>query len=254
MPLREHLKELRTRILLVVAGLVLGSVLGWVWYPTIFAWLQAPVADLAEQHDQLIVLNFAGVATPLDLQIKLSLFAGAILTSPWWIYQLWAFVTPGLTRRERWYTVGFLCTGVPFFLFGAALAWWILPKAVSLLAGLTPEDAVNVIDAQVYLGFVMRVVLAFGLAFLLPVIMVGLNLAGVVRARTLFAGWRWAVLLAFVFAAVATPTADAISMLALGVPICALYFGAVGVSALTDRRRDRRAAAPRAAAPAEERS
>ena len=254
MPLREHLRELRTRMLLVVAGLALGGVLGWIWYPTIFQWLQAPVADLADHRDQLIVLNFAGVATPLDLQIKLSLFTGAILTSPWWIYQLWAFVTPGLTRRERWYTVVFLATGVPFFLVGAALAWWVLPKAVSLLAGLTPDDAVNVIDAQVYLGFVMRIVLAFGLAFLLPVVMVGLNLAGIVRARTLIAGWRWAVLLAFVFAAVATPTADAISMLALGIPICALYFGAVGISAVSDRRRDRRAAAAQTAASAEERS
>jgi sec-independent protein translocase protein TatC len=254
MPLREHLRELRNRILLVVAGLALGAVLGWIWYPTIFEWLQAPVADLADQRDQLIVLNFAGVATPLDLQIKLSLFAGAILTSPWWIYQLWAFITPGLTRRERWYTIGFLVTGVPFFLVGAALAWWILPKAVSLLAGLTPEDAANVIDAQAYLGFVMRIVLAFGLAFLLPVVMVGLNLAGLVRARTLIGAWRWAVLLAFVFAAVATPTADAVSMLALGIPICALYFGAVGISAVTDRRRDRRAAAPSAAASAGERT
>lgn len=254
MPLREHLRELRNRILLVTVGLVLGAVLGWIWYPTIFEWLQAPVADLADQRDQLIVLNFGGVATPLDLQIKLSLFAGVILTSPWWIYQLWAFITPGLTRRERWYTIGFLGAGVPFFLVGAALAWWLLPKAVSLLAGLTPDEAVNVIDAQAYLGFVMRVVLAFGLAFLLPVLMVGLNLAGLVRARTLINGWRWAVLLAFLFAAVATPTADAVSMLALGVPICLLYFAAVGISAVTDRRRDRRAAANQTAAPAEGRS
>ena len=254
MPLREHLRELRTRVLLVTAGLLLGAVLGWIWYPTIFAWLQAPVADLADHRDQLIVLNFAGVATPLDLQIKLSLFAGAILTSPWWIYQLWAFVTPGLTRKERWHTLAFLATGVPFFLLGAGLAWLLLPKAVSLLAGLTPDDAVNIIDAQVYLGFVMRMVLAFGLAFLLPVIMVGMNLAGLVRARTLVAGWRWAVLGAFLFAAIATPTADAVSMLALGIPICALYFGAVGISAVSDRRRDRRAAEPRTVASTEERS
>ena len=243
MPLREHLRELRTRILLIAAGLLLGGVIGWLVYPSVFAWLQEPIADLAVERDQLIVLNFSGVATPLDLQIKLSLFTGAIITSPWWIYQLWAFVTPGLTRRERRYTLGFVGVGVPFFLVGAALAWWVLPTAVTLLAGLTPTDAVNVIDAQLYLGFVMRIVLAFGLAFLLPVLMVGLNLAGLVRARTLFGGWRWAVLLAFVFAAVATPMADAVSMFALAVPICALYFGAVGISALTDRRRDRRTVA-----------
>ncbi|NTW38455.1 MAG: twin-arginine translocase subunit TatC [Cellulomonadaceae bacterium] len=240
MPLREHLRELRTRVLLTVGGLLVGAVVGWFAYPSIFEVLQAPVVQLGEDRGELIALNFAGVATPLDLQLKVALFAGAILSSPWWIYQLWAFVTPGLTRRERWYAFGFVGTAVPLFLVGTAMAWWALPKAITLLAGMTPSNAVNVIDAQTYLGFVMRMVLAFGLAFLVPVLMVGLNLAGVVSARALAAGWRWAVLLAFLFAAVATPTADAISMFALGVPICALYAIALGICALTDRRRARR--------------
>ena len=241
MPLREHIRELRNRVLLAAAGLAVGAVAGWIWYPQLFAALQAPIVGLADERGQLIALNFGSVATPLDMQIKVALFAGAIVSSPWWIYQLWAFITPGLTRRERWYTVGFLATSVPLFLAGAALAWWLLPKAVAVLTGFTPDLAVNMIDAQMYLGFIMRMVLAFGIAFLVPVIMVGLNLVGVVRARTWLAGWRWAVLLAFVFAAVATPTGDAISMFALAVPICGLYFTAVGVAALVDRRRDRRA-------------
>ncbi|MCU1431257.1 MAG: twin-arginine translocase subunit TatC [Actinotalea sp.] len=239
MPLREHIRELRNRVLLAVGGLVLGAVVGWLGYPQIFAALQAPVVELAGDRGDLIALNFAGVATPLDLQIKVALFAGAILSSPWWIYQLWAFVTPGLTRRERWYTLGFLGTGVPLFLAGAGLAWWLLPKTVGLLAGMTPEDASNLIDAQTYLGFVMRMVLAFGVAFLLPVIMVGLNFAGLVTARSWWAGWRWSVLIAFLFAAIATPTADVVSMFALAVPICGLYFLAVGICALRDRRRAR---------------
>ncbi len=242
MPLREHLREARRRIIWVMVGLGAGTVVGWTLYPRIFAALQDPVTRVSAAGQLEIALNFDGVATALDMQIKVSLFAAVIMTSPWWMFQLWAFITPGLTRRERWYTVGFLAAGVPLFLAGAGLAWWIMPQAVGILTGFTPENAINLITAQLYLTFIMRMVLAFGLAFLLPVVMVGLNLTGMVSARAWFAGWRWAVLLAFVFAAVATPTADAISMFALAIPICGLYFAAVGVCALHDRRAARRAA------------
>ncbi len=241
MPLREHIRELRTRALLATAGLLVGAVAGWVFYPPLFELLQAPVVALAESRGDLLSLNFGGVATPLDLQIKVSLFAGAIVSSPWWTYQLWAFITPGLTRRERWTTIGFVAAGVPLFLAGGAVAWWLLPKAVGLLTGLTPASSANLIDAQGYLEFIMAMVLAFGLAFLLPVVMVGLNLAGLVRARTWAGGWRWAVLGCFVFAAVATPTADAVSMFTLAVPMCVLYAAAVGLCTLHDRRVARRA-------------
>lgn len=242
MPLREHLREARRRIMLVLAGLVLGAVVGWIFYPQIFASLRDPITQVAEANELDVTLNFPGVATSLDMQIKVSLFAGVLLTSPWWVYQLWAFITPGLTRRERRYTLGFLAAAVPLFLAGAGLAWWLLPKAVGVLTSFTPEGVVNLIDAASFLGFIMRMVLAFGLAFLLPVVMVGLNLLGTVRASSWLAGWRWAVLLAFVFAAVATPTADALSMFALAIPICGLYFGAAGLCVLHDRRVDRRAA------------
>ncbi|QTE27836.1 twin-arginine translocase subunit TatC [Pengzhenrongella sicca] len=243
MPLRAHLIELRKRVILASIGLLVGAVAGWVVYPTVFAILQAPVVELNEARGQLIALNFSGVVSAFDMQLKVSLFVGVLASSPWWLYQLWAFITPGLTRRERLISVGFLSAAVPLFLTGAGLAWWLLPKAVGLLTGFTPADSTNLISAQEYLTFVMRMVLAFGAGFLVPVIMVALTMVGLVAGRTWLAGWRVAVLLAFVFGAVATPTGDAISMLVLAVPITALYFAAVAIGIGHDRRAAKRAAA-----------
>ncbi len=242
MPLRAHLREFRNRLLLAAVGVALGAVGGWIWYPDLFEALQRPLRDVAAARGDLVALNFAGVAAPLDLQLKVALFAGAIVSSPWWIYQLWAYVTPGLTRRERRYTVGFVTSAVPLFAAGCAVAWWVVPKAVDILIGMTPQDAVNVIDAQTYLGFLMRMVLAFGIAFLLPVLMVGLTMVGAVPGSTWWRGWRWAVLGTAVFGAVATPTGDAVSMFAVAGPMCALYFVAAGVGTVVDRRRRRREA------------
>ncbi|WP_129339340.1 twin-arginine translocase subunit TatC [Cellulomonas endophytica] len=240
MPLREHLRELRRRVVLAAVGVVVGAIAGWAAYGTVFDLLQQPLVLAAAENDAVVSANFGGVATAFDMQVKVSLFLGVLVSSPWWIYQLWAFVTPGLTRRERLAAVGFLAVAVPLFLAGAGTAWWALPNAVRLLTELTPEGATNFIDAQNYLSFVMRLVLAFGLAFLLPVLLVGLNLANLLQGRAMLRGWRWAVMLAFLFAAVMTPTPDAVTMIVLALPICGLYFAAVGIALLHDRRTDRR--------------
>lgn len=243
MPLRAHLLELRKRLVLASIGIVAGAVLAWVFYDPVFEAIQRPLEMAATTRDELVTLNFAGVAAPFDMRVKVTVFLGVILSSPWWLYQLWAFITPGLTRKERRYAVGFLGASVPLFLGGVALAWWVLPHAVDILAAFVPEGATNLTDAQGYLSFVMRLVLAFGLAFVLPVVLVALNFAGLVRSTALLAGWRWAVLIAFVFAAVMTPTPDALTMIFVALPICVLYFGAVGIAILRDRSTDKRAAA-----------
>lgn len=236
MPLREHLREARRRVVLMVLGLLVGAVVGWLVYPQVFEAMYAPIAAAAEAHGRDIDLNFPATLGPLDLQIKVSLAVGVVVSSPWWVYQLWAFVGPGLTRTERRYTVGFVAAGVPLFLAGVTVAWLVIPTAMHVLIGFTPADARNLLDAQLYFGFIMRVVLAFGLGFVLPVFMVVLNFAGLVGARTWLAGWRWAVLIAFLFGAVVTPTQEVISMVSLALPICLLYFAAVGVCWLHDRR------------------
>ncbi len=242
MPLRAHLRELRKRFFRVALGLVVGVVGGWLLYKPVFEQLIKPLQEIAEQRDDIVAINFSGLAASFDMQIQVSIFLAVLITSPWWIYQIWAFVTPGLTRRERRYVVGFLAAAVPLFLAGAALAWWALPRAVDMLIGFTPPGAQNLIDAPTYLSFVMRLVLAFGIAFLVPVIIVALDLVGLVRSRTWLRAWRWAVLVIFVFAAVATPTPDAVTMLFVAFPMCALYFGAVWICLVHDRRVDRRRA------------
>ncbi|WP_286219525.1 twin-arginine translocase subunit TatC [Paraoerskovia sediminicola] len=240
MPLREHLLEVRKRLFLAALGIVLGAVAGWFLYDPVFTLLQQPLLDAAAENDTLTTTNFGGIATAIDMQIKVSFFIGILISTPWWMYQIWAFVNPGLTSKEKRYAFAFLGAGVPLFLGGAALAWWVLPHAVKILTDFVPPDSANFIDAQLYLSFVMRLVLAFGIAFLLPVIMVALNFLGVVRARTWATGWRWAILIAFVFAAVMTPTPDALTMIWVALPICGLYGIALGICVLHDRRVDRR--------------
>jgi sec-independent protein translocase protein TatC len=247
MPLSAHLRELRKRILRIALGLVVGMVAGWFLYTPVFEALIKPLEDVAAQRHDLVSINFSGLAASLDMQVQVSIFLAVILTSPWWIYQVWAFVTPGLTRRERRYVVGFLVSAVPLFVVGAVFAWWMLPHAVQLLTSFTPAGAQNLIDAPTYLSFVMRLVLAFGVAFLLPVIMVALDMVGVARSRVWIRSWRWAVVAIFVFAAVATPTPDAITMLIVAIPMCALYFAALWICVANDRRVERRRAAEAAA-------
>jgi sec-independent protein translocase protein TatC len=157
------------------------------------------------------------------------------------------FVTPGLTRKERLYSLSFILSGAVLFIAGGALAWWVLPHAVEALTSFTPASALNLMDARTYFNFFMRVILVFGVAFLVPVIMVGVNFLGVVSGRTYLKAWRWAIIGAFFFAAFANPLPDAWSMIALALPICFLFFGAVGVSMLRDRRVAKRRAAAAAA-------
>ena len=147
---------------------------------------------------------------------------------------------PALKRREKLYTLGFLAAAVPLFALGAGLAWLSFPKAVTTLLDLTPTGGSNFTDAESYLTFITRFVLAFGLAFLLPVLIVGLNMAHVLPSRVLLKGWRISIFLIAVFAAVMTPSPDAVSMIVMAIPMVALFFLALGICLLSDRRRAKR--------------
>ena len=241
MPLREHLVELRNRLMKAGAAVVLGAAAGWFLYPPVYEALQQPILQVRrERPGDLITLNLDQIATSFNLQLRMSFYIGIVLSSPIWLYQLWAFIVPGLTKREKRRAMGFAAAGVPLFLTGLALAWLILPNAVHFLTNFTPRGTSNVINASDYLAFVTQIMLAFGIAFVVPLLLVALNMAGVVSALTLAKGWRVAVFMCFLFAAIASPTPDAGSMLALAFPMVGLYMVAVGIAWFNDRRRARR--------------
>jgi sec-independent protein translocase protein TatC len=242
MRLVDHLRELRRRVLLALLGVLVLTVPSWFLYGPVFDALQAPVLAI-DDAGLSAALTFTTPAAAFDMRIRVSLWLATFLASPWWLYQVWAFIAPGLTRSEKRRSLLFVLAGVPLFLGGAALAWLVLPNAVRVLTEFTPEGALNYMPATDYVRFVMRVVLAFAIAFLVPLVMVLVNAIGLVSARSLLAAWRWAVLLVFVFAGIASPTPDPWTMIALAVPMCALYFGAVGIAVLHDRRAERRRAA-----------
>lgn len=237
MPLRAHLAEFRNRLIWSIVGLAVASVGGWFLFEPAFAALQEPVLAVTGDPDSLVSINFAGLATALDMRVKVSVFLGLILSSPWWLYQAWAFLAPGLKGKEKRYTLGFLAAAIPLFAAGIAVAWLVFPHAVSILTEFRPSGTSQLLDAQMYLSFAMRLFIAFGIAFAFPVVMVALTWAGIVKVRTWLKGWRWAVLLIFIFAAVMTPTPDAITMIVMALPMCGLYFGAIGIGALGARSR-----------------
>ncbi len=242
MALREHLRELRNRLFKATLGLLLGAVGGWFLYDPVLEALSAPLFELERQ--ELLSVNFGTVAQPFDLKIKVSFFIGVIVSSPIWIYQLWAFITPGLTRTERRYALAFVAASVPLFCAGAYMAYSAIPNFVRFLVSFSPDGFSNIIDAQVYLGFIMRVILTFGLSFLVPVVLVGLNVIGIVSGRAIVRAWRWVVVAAFTFAALATPTPDVLSMFLLALPLLFLFGVAIGICLLNDRRRRRRSGEP----------
>ncbi len=240
MSLGDHLRELRRRSVISATAIAVGSIIGWVGYDWLFNQIMAPLRKMAAERHGLVNINFGGITQPFTVQLQVALFVGVIVASPVWLYQIWGFIVPGLTKREKRTTMLFVAAAVPLFLAGCYLATRVVPKAVEVLLGFTPQGAVNLPDAALYLTFVTRFILAFGLAFLLPVFMVGLNVAHVLPARIMLKGWRVAVLLIFVFSAMMTPTPDAWTMLALAFPMVLLFFAAVGVATLLDRRRARR--------------
>ena len=244
MPLLDHLRELRKRIIRAAFFILIFSILGFVYYNQIITTLAEPVCDLklaqSSGSNNCGSLFISGVLGPLNLQVKVAFLTGVIVSAPFWLYQLWAFIAPALHRKERRKSVLFIIAATPFFTLGATLAYYILPIAIRVLFGFTPDSLNNLVRFDDYLSFVLRIILIFGLAFELPVFLVSLNLIGVLSGRGILKPWRFAIFGITVFVAAFSPTADPLSMAALALPLIVFYFGAGGIALLVDKKRDKK--------------
>ncbi len=242
MTLFEHLRELRGRLFKGALGIAAGTIIGLVISHRVLDFLIAPYCQYqgAKVPGQACTFAAGGPLDTFLLTLKVALYVGLLLGAPIWLYQLWAFIAPGLHKHERRYTYMFAAIAAPLFAAGVLLAHLIVSKSLHFFLG--AGDFNIVVGITGYFGFVTKMMLLFGAGFEFPLLIVMLNLVGMASGKRLLGWWRQAIFLMFVFGAVVTPTPDPFGMSILAGCMAVLYFGAVGFALLNDRRRARRAA------------
>jgi sec-independent protein translocase protein TatC len=246
MALIDHIRELRNRVVKALLGLGLGMVVGFIFFHREWAIIQEPFCHAVTGGcskkglgSANAVLVMQGVLEPFYLRVKIAFIIGFIISSPIWLYQLWGFIAPGLYAREKRWTYAFLGTSLPLFIGGVVLAYSVMGRGLHYLLGMTPGDVYNLPTVDTYLSYVTTMLLGFGIAFELPLILVVLNLVGILtHAR--FKKWRRVMIFAvFVFAGIASPSPDPMTMILLAVPCIALVEVAEVIVWMNDRRRVR---------------
>jgi sec-independent protein translocase protein TatC len=245
MPLFDHLRELRNRIVKMALALIAGMAVGFIFFTPVWHVIERPLCNAVirgETGCNTLGVNQLVLNGPLDafyLRVKVALIVGVILSSPVWLYQIWAFIAPGLYAREKRWGRIFIATAVPLFLIGNLLAYLSLGRSMHFLLGLTPQHVSNLIQVDLYMSFVMTMMLAFGIAFELPLLIVMLNLAGILTHQ-MFRKWRRVMIFGvFLIAGMANPSPDPITMLILGGACAALVEVAEFIVWSNDRRRAR---------------
>ncbi|MFT4258739.1 twin-arginine translocase subunit TatC [Microbacterium sp.] len=241
MTLGQHLLELRKRLAIAAAALIVGMIIAFVITEPIIDLLAIPIMDIAKEEGRTYVgLNFTTITSGFDLRMRIAFAIGLLISAPVWLWQVWAFIMPGLTKKEIRYTWGFLGAAIPLFFAGCTVAFFVLPHVIEIMAKFVPAGMAQFYGYSEYYDFVFKFLLIVGIAFVLPVFLVALNLAGVMSGRAILKGWRTAVLICTIFAAIVTPPADVFSMLLLMASMVVLYFAATFVSLLFDRRKRKR--------------
>jgi sec-independent protein translocase protein TatC len=245
MPVMDHIRELRNRVVKVLVAVGAGMVAGFIFFNPVWRVIERPLcAAVIRGHTgcQTLGVNQLALDGPLDsfyLRVKVAVIVAVIVSSPVWLYQAWAFIAPGLYAREKRWGYIFLGTAVPLFLAGLALAYLSLGRSMHFLLGLTPSGVANIIDVDQYMSFVMAMMLAFGIAFLVPLGIIMLNLAGILTHQQ-FRKWRRVMIFAvFLIAGMANPSPDPITMLILGGACVALVEVAEFIIWSHDRRQAR---------------
>jgi sec-independent protein translocase protein TatC len=242
MPLVEHIRELRGRVIKAALGLLAGAVVGWIFFGPVWSVLKQPYERLPPEHCLAgkCTLVVHGIFDGFFIHLKVSLIVGAVLSSPIWLYQIWAFVAPGLYARERRWTYTFIGAAVPLFGAGAWLAYLTLDKGLRIFIGLAPHNTTVLVGITDYLGYATAMLLIFGLTFELPLFVVILNVAGVLTHARIRKSRRLLIFGIFIFAAVATPSQDPFTMLALALPTVVLFEVAEVLAWVHDRRKAKR--------------
>ena len=256
MTLMEHLAELRNRLIKSAVAVAVGAVVCWILYPFILDFLLQPWCRTLPEVDRQRFDELFGptgeckliVTSPLEpfsVRITLVGYSGLALAMPVLLWQGWRFIAPGLYRHEKRYAIPFVAGGALLFFSGVALAYWSLPRALDFLKDIGGPDLVPLFTPKEYLGFVVKMMVAFGVAFQFPIVLIGLQAMGVVENRTLRRVRSYAVVGIVILVAVITPSGDPFTLMALSIPMYAFYEMAILWGVLTRRRQRKREAARR---------